>query len=114
MYTGEQKKDGNSCGYTLDKCNTQDYVNELNKQKYCGYSDWYVPTRAEINTILHFDEESFVDPIFEMGEKYCILDYDDDPIASFSFYFIKDDRLKYIWDYFYSPEEIRLLKLKSL
>ena len=70
MYTGEQKKDGNSCGYTLDKCNTQDYVNELNKQKYCGYSDWYVPTRAEINTILHFDEESFVDPIFEMGEKY--------------------------------------------
>ncbi|MCK9445925.1 hypothetical protein M0Q50_03435 [bacterium] len=39
----------------------------------------------------------------------------DKPIYSPSFFFLeKEIESSYVWDYFYTPEEIRLLKLKTL
>lgn len=40
----------------------------------------------------------------------------DKPIYSPSFFFLEkiDAEVSYVWDYFYKPEELRILKLKTL
>lgn len=39
---------GETCGNHLENCNTTAYLAKLNQQKYCGYSDWRLPTQAEL------------------------------------------------------------------
>ncbi|CAK8719570.1 hypothetical protein GCAAIG_09050 [Candidatus Electronema halotolerans] len=49
---------GNTC-YEYDSsnpskfCNTQAYVNRVNAAGWCGASDWRMPTRKELNSIVH-------------------------------------------------------------
>lgn len=48
---GDPGVQGNSsCG--LEQCNTEAYINYLNKNKFCGSSKWRLPDRAELNNIL--------------------------------------------------------------
>lgn len=42
--------DGGLCGGS--GCDTHAYVHALNAENYCGYSDWRVPTRSEMKTIV--------------------------------------------------------------
>ncbi|MDG9949783.1 DUF1566 domain-containing protein [Acinetobacter ursingii] len=43
-----------TCGNTLASCNTTAYIEALNKNKYCGYSDWRLPTRAELANLVDY------------------------------------------------------------
>ncbi|MDU4395163.1 MAG: DUF1566 domain-containing protein [Acinetobacter ursingii] len=43
-----------TCGSTLASCNTTAYIEALNKNKYCGYSDWRLPTRAELANLVDY------------------------------------------------------------
>jgi len=43
-----------TCGSTLANCNTAAYIDALNKNKYCGYSDWRLPTRAELANLVDY------------------------------------------------------------
>ncbi|HSP00230.1 MAG TPA: DUF1566 domain-containing protein, partial [Thioalkalivibrio sp.] len=45
------------CGETLYGCNTQRYVERVNALGLCGYTDWRLPTQAELYSILHFGRE---------------------------------------------------------
>lgn len=50
----------NSCyGYnTVDSsifCNTEAYVNRVNAAGWCGASDWRMPTRKELESIVAYD-----------------------------------------------------------
>lgn len=46
--------DNLACYYTLAKCNTEAYIAALNAANYCGYSDWRLPTRTELLTLLDY------------------------------------------------------------
>jgi hypothetical protein len=36
------------------KCDTYSYVRAMNEQKLCGYSDWRLPTREEMETLVDY------------------------------------------------------------
>ena len=37
------------------KCDTYSYVRAMNEQKLCGYSDWRLPTRKEMETLVDYN-----------------------------------------------------------
>ena len=37
------------------KCDTYSYVRAINEQKLCGYSDWRLPTREEMETLVDYN-----------------------------------------------------------
>jgi len=39
-------------------CDTQSYTQAVNAQNYCGYSDWRLPTREEMLSIVNFENTS--------------------------------------------------------
>lgn len=49
----------NTCGGTLsaapynDQCNTSNFVAAVNAVALCGFSDWRLPTRQELTTLVH-------------------------------------------------------------
>lgn len=49
----------NTCAGTLDaapyngQCNTSNYVAAVNAAALCGFSDWRLPTRQELTTLVH-------------------------------------------------------------
>lgn len=45
---------GETCGNHLENCNTAAYLAKLNQQKYCGYSDWRLPTQAELTSLVDY------------------------------------------------------------
>jgi hypothetical protein len=53
---GESKgiADGGRCKGGV-KCDTYSYVRAMNEQKLCGYSDWRLPTREEMETLIDFN-----------------------------------------------------------
>ncbi|MCY6412154.1 DUF1566 domain-containing protein [Acinetobacter sp. VNH17] len=42
---------GESCGKSLILCNTTAYIAKMNSEKFCGYSDWRLPTEHEITAL---------------------------------------------------------------
>ncbi len=44
------KANGGAC--TGSNCDTDSYTNAINEKKLCGLSDWHLPSRYELNTIL--------------------------------------------------------------
>lgn len=54
------------CGGTLGLCTTTAYIDALNKTKYCGYSNWRIPTRSELLNIVDYGlTEPAINPIFK-------------------------------------------------
>ena len=47
-----------TCGGTLsgysNQCNTENYIDAVNTATLCGYSDWRLPQKRELRSILHF------------------------------------------------------------
>ncbi|HRM15578.1 MAG TPA: DUF1566 domain-containing protein [Acinetobacter parvus] len=61
----DKKVTDSSCGDTLAKCNTKAYIDALNAQNYCGYSDWRMPNVEELSSILDYGQVSpAINPIF--------------------------------------------------
>ncbi len=47
---------GENC--TGELCNTERYVNEVNKQGLCGATDWRLPSRKELHSIVHHGQSN--------------------------------------------------------
>lgn len=70
---------GYFCGKTLAKCNTKDFIQVVNNQKLCGYSDWRLPNENELSDVVvkNIDRTKF----FEGGESeytWSASTYDED------------------------------------
>lgn len=53
--------------------NAQKWIDDLNKQKYFGYSDWRFPTLEELESLLENKESKdglFIDPLFFPDQTY--------------------------------------------
>lgn len=58
---GDQNMGGATCyGYnvvdTSTYCNTQAFVQRVNKEAYCGISNWRMPERGELTSIVNYDQ----------------------------------------------------------
>ncbi|MDH5611775.1 MAG: DUF1566 domain-containing protein [Gammaproteobacteria bacterium] len=49
--------DGGKCKGNIS-CDTQSYTQAVNAQNYCGYSDWRLPTREEMLSIVSLEKNS--------------------------------------------------------
>jgi hypothetical protein len=47
-------EDGGSCGGGI-ACDTRAYVEAVNQRGLCGYTDWRMPTRAELRSIVDYE-----------------------------------------------------------
>ena len=55
----KDSEQGSSCGKTLSQCNTQAYAQTVNQQGgICGFSDWKLPTKAQLETLLSSAHDS--------------------------------------------------------
>jgi len=52
--TVKGKPDGGRCKGETD-CDTYAYVRAMNEKKYCGYNDWQLPTREEMQTLVNLE-----------------------------------------------------------
>ena len=52
--TLQGKADGGRCRGEAD-CDTHAYVQAMNKQNYCGHSDWSLPTREQMQTLVNLE-----------------------------------------------------------
>ena len=50
--------DGYSAGDSASYCNTQAFVTRVNTAGLCGDSDWRMPTREELRSIVHYNNAS--------------------------------------------------------
>jgi hypothetical protein len=47
--------DGGRCKGSV-RCDTASYARAMNEQKLCGYSDWRLPTRQELETLVEYTD----------------------------------------------------------
>lgn len=59
-YEPDRQINGGDPGYrrqgkcTLTFCDTKSYIGEINRRKLCGRSDWRLPTREELRTLVDY------------------------------------------------------------
>lgn len=73
-------KDNGKCRGGID-CDTESYIRAINAKKLCGYTDWRLPTRAELMTLVQYD------PTFE---KKGLIDRKFFPHGSVDWYWSSD------------------------
>ena len=60
-FDGESGRDNGTFSkncYWGKSCNTESFIKDINKAELCSYSDWRLPTRDELNSIVDYYGES--------------------------------------------------------
>ena len=53
-YDSNPQTNGGSAGIAGDGTDTEDFINALNSENFGGYSDWRLPTREELRSIVDY------------------------------------------------------------
>ncbi len=103
------QKDGSEDGMTWLKA--KEYINELNREKFAGYSDWRLPTVEELASLIKSMKARgiYIDPVFSEKQQYCwsadTLDTDIAWYVSF-----KTGITRHIFRFFYYVRAVRTVK----
>jgi len=63
---------GGSKGY-MDFAAAQRYTQQLNREKFAGYSDWRLPTLEEAMSLMEPEQKSrslYIDPVFDETQRW--------------------------------------------
>ena len=68
-FDGESGRDNGTFSkncYWGKNCNTLSFIEDINKAELCGYSNWRLPTREELNSIVDYygDGDTLIDANF--------------------------------------------------
>ncbi len=66
-FDSNPETNGGYAGTPGDGTDTEDFINELNASKFGGYSDWRLPTREELRSIVDYSTSY---PISTINSKY--------------------------------------------
>ena len=75
--------------YWGKNCNTQSFIKDVNKAQLCGYSDWRLPSRDELNSILDYygDGDLLIDTDFfpntQMDSYWTAVSVNSNPSMAF-------------------------------
>ncbi len=61
--------DKGRCGGKIN-CDAQTYVKALNDESYCGYSDWRLPTREEMLSVVSFANADGANSVLMNGDYF--------------------------------------------
>lgn len=71
-YSDDEKTNGGVAGTQnggvcseAGKCDTKAFIDSLNEQKYCGYSDWRLPDSYELYSIMDFGKSPALNDVFK-------------------------------------------------
>ena len=70
-------------------CNTQSYIDDINEAQLCTYSNWRLPTRDELKTIINYysDHDILIDLAFfpntRMGTYWTSMTAKDNPSLAY-------------------------------
>ena len=72
-FDGESGRDNGTFSkncYWGKNCNTLSFVDDINKAELCGYSNWRLPTRDELNSLFVKTQDGEKEFIKVVTEKY--------------------------------------------
>ena len=75
--------------YWGEGCNTQSYIEDINKAELCTYSDWRLPTRDELKSIVDYygDSDILIDsllfPNTQMDTYWTSMSAKDNPSLAY-------------------------------
>ena len=81
------------CGNTLAHCNTYEYINAINAKKLCGYSDWRLPLREELRSLIDYSIPA-IGPLIDTRffPNTVPTDHWTSQTAMYSYEFVKGDK----------------------
>jgi len=86
--TGRQNNMYSNNCYWGEGCNTQSFIDDINEAQLCTYSNWRLPTRSELKTIInYYDDDILIDldffPNTQMGTCWTSMTAKDNPSLAY-------------------------------
>ena len=63
-------RDANIAGRSMDWSDANDYITQLNRQRYAGHNDWRLPTKEEIQALVDYPKsQGHTTSLYELFNK---------------------------------------------